>query len=187
MKPFYLAMALALATVGAATADDMTDTLDAVRKAYEEGDIAKAMEELNLAQSILQDMRTESLAQFLPEAPDGWTREVSTEMGGMMAFTGGGIGAIAEYSNGTESFKLSIMGDSPLISAMGAMLSNQMMARAAGANLERMGDLKVLHMDDSLTTLVANRILVQAEGASPEVMQPVMEQIDFTALENFKL
>lgn len=174
-------------TAPMAQADDVTDTIDALRDAYEAGDVAMALEELNFLQAMLTDMRTESLAEFLPEAPDGWTREVETEMSGIMAMTGGGAGATGTYSKDNDSFTISLLADSPMITAMGAMLSNPMIARAAGGKLNRVGGIKVLDMDGSLSALIDGRILLQAEGATSDVMLPVIERMDFDALADFKL
>lgn len=181
-----LALSVAL-TAQTARADDVTDTIDAVRDAYDSGDIALALEELSFLQAMLTDMRTESLAEFLPAAPDGWSREVETEMSGFMAMTGGGAGAKATYSSPDQSFTVSLLADSPMVTAMGAMLSNPMIARAAGGQLTRVGGIKVLEMDGNLSALIDGRILLQAEGAPSDVMLPVIEAIDFDALEEFKL
>jgi hypothetical protein len=183
---------LAAAVVGVAVAlpagaDDVTDTLDAVRDAYDAGDIALALEELTFLQAMLTDMRTDSLAGFLPDPPDGWSRDVETETGGIMAMTGGGAGATATYSKESEAFTISLLADSPMIAAMGAMLSNPMIARAAGGKLTRVGSIKVLEMDGNLSALIDGRILLQADGAATEVMLPVVEQIDFDGLAEFRL
>lgn len=181
------AVALAAALALPAAADPVLDGLDAAREAYSAGDIAAAMEELGFVQAALQDLHTKSIAEFLPPAPAGWTREVTTEIGGIMAMTGGGAGAVGTYSDGSQEFSISIMADSPLIAAMGAMLSSPLVAQAAGGKLERIGDVKVLHMDGNLTALLDNRILVTAEGAPTEVMLPLLEQMDFAGLEAFSL
>lgn len=189
-RPFLLAPLLAGAlalTAATAAADEVADGIEALRDAYEAGDIGAALEELSFLQAMLTEMRTDSLAEYLPEPPDGWTREVETEVSGMMAFTGGGAGATGTYSDGTDSFTISILADSPMIAAMGGMLSSPLVAQAAGGRLKRVGDIKVLDMDGSLTALVDGRILVQAEGAATEVMLPVLETMDFDGLSDFKL
>ena len=62
------------------------------------------------------------------------------------------------------------------------MLSN---AAMLGMKLERVGREKFMNDDGELTGLIDNRILIQAEGAPIEVMIPVLEAIDFKALEDF--
>ena len=75
----------------AATADDVTDTIQSALDAYNEGDIAYATEELNFALQLLKEMRAGDLMSFLPEALDGWTREIDGDAAmalGMMGGTG---------------------------------------------------------------------------------------------------
>lgn len=167
-------------------ADDVTDTLDAARAAYEAGDITTALDELAFAQSMMQDMRIESLTGFLPEAPAGWTREVSSDVSSVLAFAGGGIGAEGAYTGDGQNFNIQIMVDSPMMTAMASLVSNPMLAKASGGELHRHGKVKILEMDQNLTTIIANRILVTASGADTEVMMPVVQSIDFEALEAFR-
>lgn len=185
-KPFTaIAAAVFLAAPNISVADDVTDALDAARSAYDSGNVTVALEELAYAQSLLQAMRTDGLVAFLPPAPDGWTREVSTEMGPAMAFAGGGTGAEASYSNGDDRFTITLLADSPMIMAMAPMLSNPMLAAASGGKIHRLGSAKVLEANGSLAALVANRFLVQAEGATTDMMMPVLEQMDFDGLASF--
>ena len=122
-----------MAAVTLAAADDVTDALDAARAAYDAGNVSTALEELSYAQSLLQALRTDGLAGFFPPAPDGWTREISTEMGPAMAMTGGGTGAEATYRRDSDQFSITLLADSPMIMAMAPMLTNPMLATASGA------------------------------------------------------
>lgn len=163
-------------------ADEVTDTLNSALKAYEEGDIKYTLEELEYAKQLLQAMKTADLAKFLPDAPDGWTREVSTEMNAGLAMLGGGAGAEATYSNGPDAFSITIMANNPMVGALSGMLSN---AALMGMKLERVGRMKYLNQDGELSGIVDGRILIQAEGADVAVMIPVLETIDHRALEDF--
>jgi hypothetical protein len=172
-----------LAMSNPSLADEVTDTLSSALQAYEDGDIEYAIEELDYAKQLLQAMSTQELTGFLPEAPDGWTREVSdSELSAGLAMIGGGVGAEAEYSDGSQSFTVTMMADSPMIAMFGGMLSN---AGMLGMKLERVGREKFINDDGELTGLIDNRILIQADGAPIEVMIPVLETIDFKALEEF--
>lgn len=165
-----------------AAADDVVETLNSALKAYEEGDIKYTLEELEYAKQLLQAMKTQDLAAFLPAAPEGWVREVSTDMNAGLAMFGGGAGAEATYSKGSESFSLSIMADNPMVAALSGMMGN---AGLMGAKLERVGRMKYLNQDGELSGVVDGRILIQASGAEPDVMIPVLEAIDHRALESF--
>lgn len=176
----------ALALVGLANpslADEVTDTLSSALQAYEEGDIDYAIEELDYARQLLKAMTTQELTGFLPEAPAGWTREISdSDMNAGLAFLGGGVAAEAEYSNGSERVTVTIMADNPMVTGFAGMIAN---AAMLGIKMHRVGREKFFANDGELIALVDNRILVQADGADPEVMIPILEQIDFAALKAF--
>ncbi|PIE08078.1 MAG: hypothetical protein CSA74_04435 [Rhodobacterales bacterium] len=177
---FSLALA---ALANPALADEVTDTLSSALRAYEDGNIEDAIEELDYAKELLKEVSAQALTAFLPEPPEGWTREVSG--GGMnagLAFLGGGVAAEATYSNGTESFSLSIMADNPMVAGFAGVISN---AGVLGLKTHRVQREKFFENDNQLMALIDKRILVQAEGASPAVMVPVLEMIDYEALENF--
>lgn len=171
---------LSLPTV--ALADEVSDTLQSALSAYEEGDIKYALEELEYAKQLMQSMKTADLAKFLPDAPDGWTREVSTEMNSGLAMLGGGAGAEATYTGDGNSFSITIMADNPMVGALSGMMAN---AGLMGMKLERVGRIKFLNQDSELSGIVDGRILIQASGADPEVMKPLLSEIDHRALEDF--
>lgn len=177
---------ISLSLVGAALpahADDVTDTLSSALQAYEDGDIEYAIEELDYARQLLQELSSQALTGFLPEPPAGWTREITDEgMNAGLAFLGGGVGAEAEYDNGAEQVSITIMADNPMVAGFGPMIAN---AGLMGMKMHRIGREKFFENDDQLIALIDNRILIQAEGAAPEVMLPILEGIDFDALEGF--
>ncbi|PRY25506.1 hypothetical protein CLV78_102686 [Aliiruegeria haliotis] len=179
LLPFALGVSLCAHT---AVADEFLETLDAARVAYEDGNIQDTLEELAYAQQIVRDMKTAGFTDFLPPAPDGWTREINTDMGAAMAMFGGGVGAEATYAGNGESFNVTIMADNAMVQGFAGMLSGvgQLMGKRV-----RVGSEKFMNQDGELTGLVDNRILVQASGAAVEVMIPVLEQIDFEAMGGF--
>ncbi|MBV0913064.1 hypothetical protein [Anianabacter salinae] len=179
-----LAALACLALASPAAADDVTDTLNSAIEAYESGDIQFALEEIAFAQQLMQGMKTDTLSALLPEAPEGFTREIDTEMNAGLAMMGGGTGTEATYSGDAGSFTLTLLADSPMVTAMGAMFSNPTIMAASG-ELFRVGRQRFVDQDGEVTTLVANRILVQASGADRDVMMPVLEAIDYEALGNF--
>ena len=94
MRPCLLP-ALLMMTAAPALSDEVADTLQGAMEAYSAGDIGKTLQELAIAQQLLQGMRTGSLAGFLPPAPEGWTLEIDTEMSAGLAMMGGGTGTEA--------------------------------------------------------------------------------------------
>lgn len=184
--PMFRATVFALMLLSAsnpALADEVTDTLTSAMQAYEEGDIKYAIEELDYAKQLLQEMSAQELNGFLPEAPEGWTREIADSQQASMGLAMiGGTGTQATYSNGSDEFSITITADNPMIMAMGGMLSN---AGAFGMRIERVGREKFVNDEGELMALIGNRILVQASGADVDVMIPVLETIDFKALKGF--
>lgn len=174
-------MAACLIT-GAAQADDVTDTLESAIKAYDEGDLKYALEELDYAKQLIQALNTASLATFLPDAPDGWSREVSTEMTQGLGMIGGGAGAEATYTMGDEAFSITIMADNPMVGALSGMMGS---ASLMGMKLERVGRMKYLNQDGELSGIVDNRILIQAKGVATDTLIPVLETIDIKGLSDF--
>jgi hypothetical protein len=185
MKPILAALSVSLCLAGPAAADDVTDAIDSARTAYEEGDIQYAAEELTYALQLLNDLKAGSLREFLPAPRDGWTREFDDDMSTGMGMMGGGIGARANYTNGAERFSISLMADNPMVGAMAGMLENSALLSASGAKIVRVGREKFVNQDGQLTTLVGNRVLVQAEGGDEAAIVAHLEEIDFRALAGF--
>lgn len=184
MKRLIAAAALVVLPGMPALADDVTETLQSAIDAYEAGDVQYALEEIAYAQQLLQAMKAEGLTAFLPPAPEGWTREIDTEVNQGLAMMGGGTGAEATYSGDGHDFTVTLMADNPMVGAMAAMFANPMLMGSTG-KIVRVGRQKFVNQDGEMTGLVDNRILVSASGAAPEVMLPVLETIDYEALAGF--
>ncbi|MCV6596112.1 MAG: hypothetical protein OIF40_03380 [Mangrovicoccus sp.] len=182
----------ALATCGFAIAaplpagaDEITDALEATREAYEAGSIVEALQELSIAQALLQAQKTAGIVAFLPEAPDGWTREVDTDMAAGMMMFGGGTGAEARYIKGGEQIELTLMADSPMIGTFAGLMNNPAMLMASGGKLEKIGGQRFSLMDGEYSTLVGNRILVQARGSDEAAVKALLETIPYGDLLNY--
>ena len=178
---FLVACAISLIAV-MARADDVTDTLNSAIEAYNDGDLQYAIEELDYAKQLMLTMKTDALTVFLPAAPEGYSREINAEINASLGMMGGGVGAEAEYMSDTDSFTVTILADNPMVAAMGAMVSN---AAAMGLKVERIGREKFAVQDDSVQGLIANRILVKAEGGDVPQMLSLLEQIDYRKLAQF--
>ncbi|PKQ13872.1 MAG: hypothetical protein CVT70_02635 [Alphaproteobacteria bacterium HGW-Alphaproteobacteria-1] len=182
MTRSLIAATLALGLAVPAAADEIADTLQSALDAYAEGDAAYALEELDYARQLLLQLKTEALAQFLPEAPAGWTREINTEMNAGLAMMGGGTGTEATYRGEGKSITLQFMADNPMVGALGGMIGN---AALYGGKVERVGREKFMVQDREVTGLVDNRILVKASGAEPEALLALVGTIDMRALKEF--
>ena len=182
MRPLIAAIAMSLSTAGPMMADEITETLQSAIQAHEEGDTQYALEELDYARQLLQAQKTDALVEFLPAAPEGWTREVDTEMNAGLAMMGGGTGAEATYQGEGQRITVTIMADNPMVGAMGGMISN---AAMLGARVERLGRQKFMVKDGEVTGLVDNRILVKTTGGEVADMLALLETMDFRALGRF--
>src|SRR5215467_5010328 len=83
----FLAVPLLLVAVSPALADDVTDALDAARKAYQAGDFAGAKQSADLASQLIGQKNAEGFGALLPAALSGWTAgKVETTSLGNVAF-----------------------------------------------------------------------------------------------------
>ncbi|MDJ1006671.1 MAG: hypothetical protein QNJ13_02510 [Paracoccaceae bacterium] len=180
------AAALLLATAVPAAADEVTDTIQSALDAYEEGDVAYAAEELTFALQLLKEMRAGDLMGFLPEPQDGWTRELDPDAAAALSMMGG-TGAAAEYSSGSDDFTVTLMMDSPMIAGMAAMFTNPALITSGGGKMVRVGREKFVAMEGTISGLVGNRVLVQAEGDNTDAIVAHLETMDLRGLSQFGL
>lgn len=175
-------LAIALLTLPAPLfADAVTDALTAASTAYAADDLRGTADQIALASEALRLRQTELLNAFLPEPPDGFTREIDPEYSVGFAMIGGGAGTEARYSNGETSFSITIMADNMMVTSMVGMLGDVEMMSVVGNMVEANG-AALLDTDGSIAGLVNDRVLVTAEGAETDVMMPLMQSIDYTAL-----
>lgn len=181
------ALALALAALPAA-ADEFTDTLASALKAYNDGDITGARADLDYAGKLLNALKSEALAKFLPAAQAGWVREEASgdegAAGGFMGMLGGGTTASASYRKAAESFSITLVADSPMVNGLGAMISG--MAGIAGGKPMRIQRVEFTQTDDGLQGVVNDKVMIQVSGdASLEAKTAHLEAMDFKALGDF--
>lgn len=186
MRLFLPALTFTLTALSLpAFADPVTDRIDAARAAYEAKDLKTAGAELAAASKAIADMKAGLLAQSLPAAPEGWTQTINADYQANLAMAGGGTGAEATYStqDGT-TVTVNMMMDSPLMAMMMGMFGNPQMLAMMGKTVEVNG-ATLLDQDNSLTTVVDNRILVNISGATVDQLLPFAQAMDFTALAGF--
>ena len=178
-----LALAFALPALPV-RADETADDITAAQQAYATGDMKSAADSLALALAGVRSRQQERLKAFLPPAPKGYTMTINADYSQGFAIAGGGTGIEAEYDSDNDSFTLDITVDNPVVASMAPILTNTQMMSVAG-KVHRIGKQLVLESDQSLATLIDNRILVQMQNADVPVMLPVMKQIDFAGLARF--
>lgn len=185
MKKLIIGIAIA-GLSSLAIADDFTTTLESVRQAYDDGDIAAAKEELDYAGQLLGQMRAQKLQTLLPAALDGWTRKDAKASNAGSAMFGGGTSANAEYRRGKDRIKVSIITDSPMLSSMSMLFSNPALAGSQGT-MKRINRQKVMvKKDGSITAMVDKRIMVEVKGRGPaEDKEAYFKAIDIKGLKAY--
>lgn len=182
------ALVLACATaLSPARADEFTDVLQSALKAYDEGDIKVAGEELDYASKLLSGMKAAALGKYLPAAPAGWTREDAADGDGTgmaMAMFGGGTTAAATYRKGDTDMTLTLVANSAMASGLGAMLTG--LAGAGGTKPLRIQRTEFALNDGELQGVVDSKILVSVGGsATVEEKTALVDSMDLRALADF--
>lgn len=175
----FLAVTLPLT----ASADRVIDALDAARAAYEAGQISAALDHVEQASDALTQQRVDALSQLFPQPSDGWTRTITMDSARIMANTGTS-GSVAEFTNGTESFSMTIITDGPMMAGMAGLFSNPD-AMAAMGDVEQIDDQAFLRRDGRLTTVFDNRIMVQTSGGAIDKVVEHLRRLNFAALRAF--
>ena len=183
MKRLTSTATLFLTLSGVVYADDVNDALKAAQTAYAAGDLSGAAAQLTTASKAIRTLQSAKLARFIPEPPQGWTREIEQSSDDAPVLTGLiGNSAKATYSNTQgDSFTLTLTADSPLVAQMTGILANPQMMAMMGKMI-KIGGQSLLQQNSSLSALVGGRVLVQAEGMEPSAMQPVLMKMNFDGL-----
>jgi hypothetical protein len=189
-----LTLTAVLTVTQPALADDVTDQLDAARKAYESGELRSAVDTLNFAIAKIQEQVTARLLQLLPGPLPGWQADAAqSESGGLAAMiTGTNLSRRYYRPDGAEVY-LSLMADSPLLPMLTMFLSSPFMMQADPGTKPyslkgQRGMLK--HSPDSndyeASLMVGNRILVQGKGTGlpdEKAVQEYLEALDLDAIQ----
>lgn len=189
MKRFLVAALAVAVAAGPVPADEFTDVVEGALDAYREGDVKVATEELEYAQKLLGEMKSVSLAKFLPPAQAGWTREDPAEgeaegAGMAMAMFGGGTTAAATYRKGDADMTITLVADSAMVSGIGGMLTG--MAGLAGGKPIRIQRTQFTMNEGELQGVVDGQVLVSVSGtASIEDKTAHIEAMDLKALGDF--
>ena len=186
MQRIFLMTTVLTLIAGVALADEIEDSLKGALAAYQAGKVKDAMDAAAYAQQLMQTKRGGALAAFLPAAPDGWTRTDTADINQGLNVLGGGVGAEASYAEGDTEFKITLMANNSMVASMATILGNTVMMAQMG-KIVKVGDRKFLNQDGTLSALVCTQVLVQAQGADPEKMLPLLQKIDFSGLEKFGL
>ena len=154
-------------------ADEILEAMNEAIEAYKEKEYEEASESLDYARQLIQQLRSEGIMSFLPEALPGWeSKAAKTQNMGMM---GGMAGVQKEYWKAAEGdqrrkrITINIMADSPIMQGMMAMF-NPMYAGAQGGKVQKIKRNKAIVKYDpdsrngEANVLVDKRYIVSVKG-----------------------
>lgn len=175
------------------TAQDFLDEADGYinSKNYKE-----AVNSLNGAISELNKLLINEIREALPDEINGYkaTSDDDDSSGSAaMALFGGGLTVERNYfkseGNWDNYFKVSIMGNSPLLASVNMMLSNSMYMSGSGSKIIKMGSRKAILSDDGdgefkfQLPLISSLISVEGHGfSSSDHFMSFINKIPFDAI-----
>jgi hypothetical protein len=190
----HAAFVLVLTCAATVVADEVTDQMDAARKAYDAGDLRTAVESLNFAVASIKEQESARLLKLLPEPLAGWQADPASSENAGIASMIAGINLKRRYfrPDGAE-VTLSVMGDSPLLPMLTMLLSSPFMMQAdpgtkpytlKGQRGITKHDPKSDEYETSL--IIGNRLLIQGKGSGltdGTAVQQYMEALDIGAIQ----
>ena len=179
-----------------AFADEILEAMNEAIEAYKEKEYAEASESLDYAKQLIQQLRSEVIMKFLPEALPGW--ESKTAKTQNMGMIGGMSGVQKEYwkagtgNQGRKRVTINIMAESPIMQGMMAMF-NPMYAGAQGGKLQKIKRNKAIvkYNPDSRSgeanVLVDKRYIVSVKGDSVDQNDVLdyAKAVDYKGLKDF--
>jgi len=181
---------------GAAYADDVLEAIQEATEAYNEKAYTEAVESLEYAKQLIQQLTSEGLENFLPKPLEGWkAKEAKSQNLGMM---GGSAGIQQEYwkagsgNEGRSRLTMSIMGESPMFQGMMAMF-NPAIAGSAGGKLQKIKRNKAIvkysadNRTGEIMINVAKKYLVIVKGSNvnKEDLLNYAKAVDYKGLKGF--
>lgn len=195
-NPIVIALTacLTLALTGTASADEVTDQIDAARKSYEAGDLRGAIDTLNFAVAKVQEQVSAKALLLLPAPLAGWQADPAESQSAGFASMIAGTNLSRRYfkEDGAE-VTLHITADSPLLPMLTMFLSSPFMMQADPGtkpfSLQGQRGMIKKEKDGSeteITLMVGNRILVQGQGnarAGEAAIQQYLQALDLAAVQ----
>jgi hypothetical protein len=178
-----LAVALSAALAGAALADDVSDAIEAGRKAYADGELAKAKEALGLASQLIGQKHAEAYAKMLPAPLAGWKAD-EVEITAVASAGYGASSALRRYENPAgDQIEVQISSDSAVIAQFAAMMAAREVVGAMG-KIVTVGSARALQsVDGDLHIAVGSQFIIAVQGnASVNDKLAYARAIDLAAL-----
>jgi hypothetical protein len=179
------ALALTL-LIPCAHGDEVTDQLDAARKAYTAGELRSAIQGLNFATARIQEHINDQLLKLLPEPLPGWQADAAqSEGGGIAAMVAGNVISRTYRREDGAEVELRLMADSPLMAMLTMMMQTPFLMQASKemrVYTHRGHQGMIQHEAGSnaweISLMVGNRVVVQAKGSRIQDQKPVEDYLN---------
>lgn len=194
-KTAVAALAITLTLAGVSRADEVSDQIDAAKKAYEAGELRTAVDTLNFAVAKIQEQMTANLLKLLPEPLAGWTADAPESQSGGMAAMITGTTLSRRYTRTDDGAEVTInlMADSPMMPMLTmamsmplVMQSNQDMKTYSYKGNRGMVEHAADSTDYEVTLMVGNRLVIQGQGSKLSDTKPIeayLDQLDLDAIQ----
>jgi hypothetical protein len=169
MRAIFLAVAFSGFMSGAALSDDVADAIEAGRKAYADGELAKAKEALGLASQLIGQKHAEAYGKLLPAPLTGWTAdEIEITAVGSAAY--GASSALRRYENKAgDQIEVQISSDSAVIAQFATMMATREVAGAMGKIVTLGSERALQSVDGDLHMAVGGKFIIAVQGSASVV------------------
>lgn len=168
-----------------AQADELKTALEQAQLAYERGDMSAAAKEISLAQNLIMGVQAEELSKLLPEAPEGWEREVSLDSEEDILPFMMGVSASAFYYRDSQEVELFFSIGGFLDPEIQLFLKAANRAIPPGADVIRISGEHFTSEDGEIYGYVGNNVFVSLSGDPESAALKILESIDLEALSAF--
>jgi len=174
-----------LGVPGVAEADEITDEIKSALQSYQAGNISEARSNLEFAIQLLAQKKAGDLVSALPAPLPGWKAE-DEQSAAPMGLFGGGISATRTYRKDDREVRISVVGDSPMLQAVAAMIDNPSIISVSGSRVKRVGGQKVIITSDGEFRLTAGKMMLTIDGnANEKDKETYLQKIDIEKLLSF--
>ncbi len=157
MRSTILAVAFSGLLAGAALCDDVADAIEAGRKAYADGELAKAKEALGLATQLIGQKHAEVT---------GWTAD-EVEITGVGSAAYGASSALRRYENKAgDQIEVQISSDSAVIAQFATMMATREVAGAMGKIVTIGSERALQSVDGDLHMTVGSKFIIAVQGSA---------------------
>jgi hypothetical protein len=181
LRSILIVLALAVSGPQAFAADEIADSLDKARRAYQGNDLLSAKVALDRASELLGQKHAENLAKLLPGAIGGWKAEQVDAGGGVLYAAST---ANRNYLNAKdENVDVQITADAGFVEQYTEMLKDPKQA-GDGVKVLSFGSYRALQSEEGdIFILVANKYVVMVTGTgSPADKMAFARAVDLARL-----